>query len=142
MVLGHFLLSLFWKKLSPTCITPGMLTRWGLADAFRRFGSALRSFRNVIPQGAASQSLRRASLLHRTTTRKKPRLFAFKVVNGSCNLGGFIGDKAKQREWVKKKAQFGLMACSNCPRQQGDTRKPLMPDCKNLSNKNGDSCNE
>jgi hypothetical protein len=31
--------------------------------------------------------------------------FGFKVVTGSRYLGGFIGEKADQREWVEKKAQ-------------------------------------
>jgi hypothetical protein len=29
----------------------------------------------------------------------------FKVMTGSCYLGGFIGDKAEQQEWVEDKAQ-------------------------------------
>jgi hypothetical protein len=40
------------KKPSQSCISPGMLSTRGLVDAFRRSGSALRSFRNLDPRRA------------------------------------------------------------------------------------------
>jgi hypothetical protein len=44
------------EKLSLTCVSPGMQMTRGLADVFRRSGSALRSSRNLVPQqGSVSQ---------------------------------------------------------------------------------------
>ena len=71
-------------------------------------------------------------------------IFGFKVVTGSRYLGGFIGDKAEQREWVEEKPLVAWAdSMLELSKEVGRYRQAAYAGLqKSLQQQNGNSYNE